>query len=600
MLKDGYGRKIETLRISITDRCNLRCVYCTIDENTILYAQWEPYVYLLIYDGNGENSGSMDPSDKTNGISLTLKINSFTKTNHIFDSWNTKQDGSGVSFADGATNYNIDSPNGNDQYLYAQWDNPGALSGTISYTNSDATFGVAKDYTVDESALTRGTGTIVYNIISAPIAGITIDGPTGLVSFSDTVDVGTYEINIQVSSTNSGTTTTMLNLAVKKATQPAVDAGQDWIGSDKLLSTSPNFVQQATGGRADGSFVYTSSTPSVASVDSTTGEVDIRGVGLATITVSKPGGANFFDISSSYDIEVVSARNTTNLISNPTSPSTQTISLIAGNEYQARIGNNDTGLEFDGVDDYMSFSNTSNLAFGTGAFTIAFKMKANALLNDKFLIGARKAIGNLVITTGGYNSTIGVLRYVGSSTILSTTVVADGSETEHHIIITRDTNSNVKLYVDNVLEATGTDTRNYSRTTGTWYVGRNDGSVKNLYSGILANINFFNAEISSADRATLKNGGIVTTNLIARYLLNETTGTTAVDSSGNGNDGTLAGGLVFTGGSVDLTATIIGTINDLQLEDVTSFTDKKPSHFIDGNGNVGVVNSVDGSGVITE
>ena len=35
MLKDGYGRKIETLRISITDRCNLRCVYCTIDENTI-------------------------------------------------------------------------------------------------------------------------------------------------------------------------------------------------------------------------------------------------------------------------------------------------------------------------------------------------------------------------------------------------------------------------------------------------------------------------------------------------------------------------------------------------------------------------------------
>ncbi|RLA73818.1 MAG: hypothetical protein DRG11_07000 [Epsilonproteobacteria bacterium] len=88
--------------------------------------------------------------------------------------------------------------------------------------------------------------------------------------------------------------------------------------------------------------------------------------------------------------------------------------------------------------------------------------------------------------------------------------------------------------------------------------------------------------------------------LVGQWNLDETSGTTATDSSTNSNDGTLAGGLVFTGGSVDLTATITGTINDLQIEDVSSFTDKKPSHFIDGSGNVGVVNSVDGSGVITE
>ena len=27
-MKDQFGRKIEYLRISITDRCNLRCRYC--------------------------------------------------------------------------------------------------------------------------------------------------------------------------------------------------------------------------------------------------------------------------------------------------------------------------------------------------------------------------------------------------------------------------------------------------------------------------------------------------------------------------------------------------------------------------------------------
>ena len=35
MLIDSFGRVIETVRISITDRCNLRCLYCSINQNTI-------------------------------------------------------------------------------------------------------------------------------------------------------------------------------------------------------------------------------------------------------------------------------------------------------------------------------------------------------------------------------------------------------------------------------------------------------------------------------------------------------------------------------------------------------------------------------------
>ena len=27
-MHDGFGRRIEYLRISVTDKCNLRCVYC--------------------------------------------------------------------------------------------------------------------------------------------------------------------------------------------------------------------------------------------------------------------------------------------------------------------------------------------------------------------------------------------------------------------------------------------------------------------------------------------------------------------------------------------------------------------------------------------
>ena len=29
---DGYGRTIDYIRISVTDRCNLRCVYCMPEQ----------------------------------------------------------------------------------------------------------------------------------------------------------------------------------------------------------------------------------------------------------------------------------------------------------------------------------------------------------------------------------------------------------------------------------------------------------------------------------------------------------------------------------------------------------------------------------------
>ena len=40
---DQYGRTIEYLRISVTDRCNLRCVYCMPEEGIEqLPHEWRP------------------------------------------------------------------------------------------------------------------------------------------------------------------------------------------------------------------------------------------------------------------------------------------------------------------------------------------------------------------------------------------------------------------------------------------------------------------------------------------------------------------------------------------------------------------------------
>jgi cyclic pyranopterin phosphate synthase len=45
-LQDSFGREIKSLRISVTDRCNFRCIYCIPNENI----EWLPKAELLTFE----------------------------------------------------------------------------------------------------------------------------------------------------------------------------------------------------------------------------------------------------------------------------------------------------------------------------------------------------------------------------------------------------------------------------------------------------------------------------------------------------------------------------------------------------------------------
>src|SRR5690606_6096001 len=45
-MRDGFGRRIEYLRISVTDKCNLRCVYCMPAEGL----PWLGRTEILTYE----------------------------------------------------------------------------------------------------------------------------------------------------------------------------------------------------------------------------------------------------------------------------------------------------------------------------------------------------------------------------------------------------------------------------------------------------------------------------------------------------------------------------------------------------------------------
>ena len=44
-MKDNFGRNIDYMRVSITDRCNLRCRYCMPEG-----ARWVPMSEILTYE----------------------------------------------------------------------------------------------------------------------------------------------------------------------------------------------------------------------------------------------------------------------------------------------------------------------------------------------------------------------------------------------------------------------------------------------------------------------------------------------------------------------------------------------------------------------
>lgn len=85
-----------------------------------LYAQWIPNTYTVVFDPNG-GTGTMANQQFTYDQYGTLQANTFTRLGYSFNGWNTRADGSGTSYADGATVANLTATHNGSVTLYAQW-----------------------------------------------------------------------------------------------------------------------------------------------------------------------------------------------------------------------------------------------------------------------------------------------------------------------------------------------------------------------------------------------------------------------------------------------------------------------------------------------
>lgn len=91
------------------------------DKSVVLYANWKPNNYKVRYNGNGATSGTMTDSAHVYDTAKVLTRNAYARTGYTFTGWNTKHDGKGTAYADGASVKNLTSNKDGVVTLYAQW-----------------------------------------------------------------------------------------------------------------------------------------------------------------------------------------------------------------------------------------------------------------------------------------------------------------------------------------------------------------------------------------------------------------------------------------------------------------------------------------------
>ncbi len=94
--------------------------YTTNNWDITYYAKFIPNTYTIKFNNNG-GSGSMGDLAMTYDVAKNLTSNSFTRTGYTFSGWNTKEDGTGTSYSNGASVKNLTSTDGATITLYAKW-----------------------------------------------------------------------------------------------------------------------------------------------------------------------------------------------------------------------------------------------------------------------------------------------------------------------------------------------------------------------------------------------------------------------------------------------------------------------------------------------
>lgn len=153
---DGWQTASGTGTKAYNENAEVKNLTTTDGSTVTLYAHWIPGSYKVIYNGHGATSGSMSNKTIAVGGSATLDNVAFTKTGYSFLHWSENEDGSGATYANGATYSKASAVKDQEYNIYAQWQ---ANTYTIRYNANGGTITPASKTKTYDTALSLDTPT---------------------------------------------------------------------------------------------------------------------------------------------------------------------------------------------------------------------------------------------------------------------------------------------------------------------------------------------------------------------------------------------------------------------------------------------------------
>ena len=170
----------------------------------------------------------------------------------------------------------------------------------VSFANGSVTKTFKQDETFTNKATTTGNGAITYSSSDTNVASV--NSSTGEVTVKG---AGTATITATAAATSTyGAASATYTVTINKANRTITFAN----ASVTKTYGDVNFTNVATK-TGDGTIVYSSSDASVASVNSSTGEVTIKSAGVVNITASVAATSNYNATSVSYTLTINKKRS---------------------------------------------------------------------------------------------------------------------------------------------------------------------------------------------------------------------------------------------------------------------------------------------------
>ena len=219
-------------------------------------------------------------------------------------------------------------------------------------------------------------------------------------------------------------------------------------------------------------------------------------------------------------------------------------STTSGNGYDLKMVN-PPALTFDGSNDYVDLGNNSSGSpydfSGTKNFSISAWIKPTAVninqgIVDRYNGGVGGEYQFFIANTGK----LSFFRNVSPYTVASNSSIVANVWT--FVSATYDGTNNC-IYINSVLDKCSTvagGSISSSPTNLLIGAGLNSGAVANDFSGSINDVRIYSRALSAAELASLKTAQPISNlGLVGWWKLNEGTGTSVNDASGNGNTGSL-------------------------------------------------------------